>query len=59
MTYTSTCVLEGVFDQGGGKGVEPVLALLILYVHAAILGGLGGGRLTCEGPYLYVLQTIE
>jgi hypothetical protein len=33
---TNTCILEGVFDRGGGKRAEPVPALLILYSTAII-----------------------
>ncbi len=32
MANTSTFIPEGVYDQGGGKGAEPVPALLILYM---------------------------
>ncbi len=28
---TNTCILEGVYDRGLGKGEDPVPALLILY----------------------------
>ncbi len=43
MTYTSTCILEGVFDQGGGKGAEPVPALLILYMLLSLGDRVEGG----------------
>jgi hypothetical protein len=50
---TNTCILGGVYDQGGLNGAELVTALLIFF-STAIIQGKGGGRLpNTRGGLLY------